>query len=271
MDTPATTPACLIIGTDDHVGAYLARLLDARGLALAALASDGRLLARLGIADAVASVADGDLAAAVADARLVFAIGDGSAERADTLARALYAAAAAPAPPRLIHVADVADLAAPAVRDSVRRVAAARAGGVETANVLLESHDSRFGRRDTLTARIIAAAGSAEPTMTTIIETGPRDWGWTPEYVDAVQRLATRERLVDMVVASGHTLTAAEIADAAFGYFRRRAADHIRIEGTGSAVAAIDPAALKAATGWSASTWGRDLVRALCEGAADRG
>jgi hypothetical protein len=32
----------------------------------------------------------------------------------------------------------------------------------------------------------------------------------------------------------------------------------------------VDTARLKAATGWTASTWGRDLVRALCEGAAAR-
>ena len=30
----------------------------------------------------------------------------------------------------------------------------------------------------------------------------------------------------------------------------------------------VDTARLKTATGWSASTWGRDLMLALCEGAA---
>lgn len=271
MTTPATTPACLIIGVDDHVGAYLARLLDARGVALAGV-GDAGLLTRLGIADAVTPVAGSDVAAAAAESRLVFAISNGSAERADLLATGIDAAKGSA---RLIHVADVADLSLAPVRETITRISAARkASDGEAANLLLEAHDSRFGSRDALTARIIGAAyavaNGETRGMLEISEPGPRDWGWTPEYVDAVQRLANRERLVDMVVASGRTLTAAEMAEAAFGYFKADAAAHLRIEGTGTPVSAIDPAALKAATGWTASTWGRDLVKALCEGAGDR-
>lgn len=269
--TITTTPACLVIGVDNHVGAYLARLLDARGVALAGV-GDPALLARLGIADAVTAVAPTDLAAAAAESRLVFGISDGSAQRADLLASTI---AAAKGRARLIHVADVADLAHAHVRDTIARIGAARKdSGGEAANVLLEAHDSRFGRPDTLTARIIAVAQAAANGeargVTEITEPGPRDWGWTPEYVDAVQRIANRERLTDMVVASGRTLTAAEIADAAFAYFKADAAAHLRIEGAGTTVPPIDPAMLKAATGWTASTWGRDLVKALSEGAGDR-
>jgi len=57
----------------------------------------------------------------------------------------------------------------------------------------------------------------------------------------------------------------------AFAYFRREAADHVHITGVGEARPPINPAPVKAATGWSASTYGKDLVRAICEGAADRG
>jgi hypothetical protein len=270
-----TSPACLIIGIDNHVGAYLARLLDARGVALAGVGDD-RLVARLGIADSVTAVAPADAAAAAGAARLVFAVSNGDAERADTIAVSLASAAAAAQPPRVIHIADVAALDAPAVRDTLRRITAARAGGrIETANALLEAHDSRLGPSDSLLAQITSAAWRAAqsdaPPPLTITEPGPRDWGWTPEYVDAVARLAMRPTMVDLVVASGHTLSAAEMVEHAFGFFRRDAADHIRIDGSGAAVAAINPAPVKAATGWSASTFGRDLVRAICEGAADRG
>ena len=260
-----SSPACLIIGIDNHVGAYLARLLDARGVALAGVGEPG-LVTRLGIADAITPVAAADTAAAAAQARLVFAISDGSAAHADRLAAGIDAAKATT---RLIHVADVVDLKLAPVRDTLARITAAKARG-EAANVLLEAHDSRFGTRATLPAQIIAVAHAGDPAVREIAEPGPRDWGWTPEYVDAVQRLATRERLVDMVVASGHTLTAAEMADAAFAYFRRNIADHIRIAGSGTAAAPIAIAAAKAATGWTASTWGRDLIKALCEGAGEK-
>ena len=271
-----TIPACLIIGIDNHVGAYLARLLDASGVALAGIGDD-RLVTRLGIADKVAAVAPADATAVAGAARLVFAISNGDAERADTIAASLASAAAAALPPRVIHVADIAALDAPAVRDTLRRITAARAGNrIETATALLEAHDSRLGPADTLLAQITGAAwraaqGDAHSPMLVVTEPGPRDWGWTPEYVDAVARLAMRPTMVDLVVASGHTLSAAQMAEHAFGFFRRDAADHVRITGAGAAVAAINPAPVKAATGWSASTFGRDLVRAICEGAADRG
>jgi hypothetical protein len=271
-----SSPACLIIGLDNHVGAYLARLLDARGVGLAGT-GDPRLLQRLGIADAIAPVPATDAAAATRSARLVFAVSDGSAARADTIAESLAFAASMDAPPRVIHVADVAALDSPVVRETLRRVSQARMGdGVETANALLEAHDSRLGPADSLLARITAAAWRAaqtdEPTAPPLVipETGPRDWGWTPEYVDAVARLAMRPTLVDLVVASGHLLSASDMATHAFAYFRRNAAEHVKILGTGADVAAVNPAPVKAATGWSASTYGRDLVRAICEGAADR-
>lgn len=261
---------CLVIGVDNHIGAYLARLLDARGVGgRGRLAGTGEnnLLTSLGIADSVEIIAPADTAVVAADARLVFAINDGSAERADLLADVVGRIAAKPQAPRLLHVADVADLARLTVRDSLRRVR--DAPGVEAATILLEAHDSRLGRPDTIMAQVIAAAARADAPPVTFTETGAQDWGWTPEYVDAVQRMAARDRLTDMVVASGHRLTVAEIAAHAHGYFRTGSAP-VTVTGTGSTTSAIDTAPLLAATGWRATTVGRDLVRALCEGVGDR-
>lgn len=258
---------CLVIGVDNHIGAYLVRLLDARGVGGLAGIGGGSLLSRLGIADSVEMIAPDDAAAMAAEARLVFAINDGSAERADLIADVIDRIAAKAQPPRLIHVADVADLARPSVRDSLQRVR--KAPGIEAATILLEAHDSRLGRPDTIMAQVIGAAARADAPSVTFAETGPRDWGWTPEYVDAVQRMATRDRLTDMVVASGHRLTVAEIADHAHGYFRKATAP-VTVTGSGSGDNPIDTTPLLAATGWRATTVGRDLVRALCEGAGDR-
>jgi GDP-D-mannose dehydratase len=269
--TAMTQAQCLVIGIDNHVGAYLARLLDARGFAKAgglAGVGDSGLVQRLGIAESLAPLADADAADAATKARLIFAVSDGSAARADMIAQVMAAAGSAARPVRLVHIADMADLALAPVRDTIRRVAATRPR--PCVNALLEAHDSRLGRADTLTARIIAAAKAGSNDRLAIAETGPRDWGWTPEYVDAVVRLALGNQLTDIVVASGHRLTAAEIADHAFGYFRRRAADHIEITGAGSEQPPINAAAVTAATGWKAMTTGRDLVHALCEGAGDR-
>ncbi len=267
--------SALILGVDDHVGAYLARLLDARGVLVSGVAS-GRAglpdaIGGLGIGDAV-TMLDPDAAIAAAGAGtpgVIFAIaGDGNAAIIDAAAAGV----------RLAHVVEIDQLRLdPAAMAAARRIADLRQTQQRLAfNAILHPHDSRFGPRDSLPARVTGAAfraanGAAAPLE--LVETGPRDWGWTPEYVDAVLRLAALPVLRDAAVASGHALTTAEFAEHAFAHFGKSAADHVTIlpgataPDTTSATAA---AALKAATGWSASTHGRDLIRALSEGAASR-
>jgi GDP-D-mannose dehydratase len=272
----------LILGSNGAVGGYLARLLQARGANVFGVTdnSANNALSALGIADAVVPVAPAEAAALAANLRdaTIFAINDGSAEQAALVAEVLAAAAAAPTAPRLCHVADADTLRRnPALLQQAKRVAEYRRdNGRRAVNAILHAHDSRLGAADTLPARITAAAWRAAQSDGTPIldltETGPRDWGWTAEYVDAVARLAALDCPIDLAIGSGHSLDVAEFAKHAFEFFKRDADQHVRIELAlhGSPEPAVDTDRLKTATGWSASTWGRDLVRALCEGAASR-
>jgi GDPmannose 4,6-dehydratase len=272
----------LILGSNGAVGGYLARLLQARGANVFGVTdnSANNALSALGIADAVVPVAPAEAAALAANLRdaTIFAINDGSAEQAALVAEVLAAAAAAPTAPRLCHVADADTLRRnPALLQQTKRVAEYRRdNGRRAVNAILHAHDSRLGAADTLPARITAAALRAARSDATPIldlaETGPRDWGWTAEYVDAVARLAALDRPIDLAIGSGHSLNVAEFAKHAFEFFKRDADQHVRIEPAlhGSPEPAVDTDRLKTTTGWSASTWGRDLVRALCEGAASR-
>ncbi|WP_426166377.1 GDP-mannose 4,6-dehydratase [Sandarakinorhabdus sp. DWP1-3-1] len=265
--------SALILGVDDHVGAYLARLLDARGVRVTGVkagVAGPDAIAELGIGAAVALTDDPVAAAAGAD--VVFAVAaNGLEAQIDNIL-----AAARPGL-RIAHVVDRDRLQRD--RDAAaraRRIAEARAAdGRPWFNAILHPHDSRLGPTDNLAARITAAAWRAsrgEPERLELVESGPQDWGWTPEYVDAVLRLAALPQVRDAAVATGHTLTTAEFAGHAFEFFGKDAADHVTIlPGTAAEPdTGVAAAALKAATGWSASTWGRDLVRALGEGAAGR-
>ncbi|PZN92532.1 MAG: hypothetical protein DCF31_15895 [Alphaproteobacteria bacterium] len=267
--------SALILGVDDHVGAYLARLLDARGVrveGVAAGVAGPDAIAELGIGAAVAMTDDPLRAAAGVD--VVFAI-PGAADSLDARIEAILADARPGL--RIAHVVDRDRLQRDrATADRARRIAEQRgAAGRPWFNAILHPHDSRLGPTDNLAARVTAAAWRAsqgQPERLELVETGPQDWGWTPEYVDAVLRLAALPQVRDAAIATGHTLTAAEFAHHAYDFFGQSAADHVTIlpgpaAATDTGVAA---AALKATTGWSASTWGRDLVRALGEGAAGR-
>lgn len=274
----------LILGAEGAIGGYLARLLHARGTRVTAVVgsteSSVGALAALGIADDIALLpaTAAPALAAGAGSTTIYAINDGSAARAALIAEVF--AAAAPAA-RLTHVTDAALLRrAPAVRGQADAIAALRRdGGRHAVNAILHAHDSRLGPADALPARITRAAwAAAQPgadpgaNPLDIAETGPRDWGWTPEYVDAVIRLAGLATPVDLAIGSGTALSVADFVAHAFAFFRRDPAPHVRIlAGDGAIEAAVDVERLRAATGWSATTHGRDLVRALCEGAAGRG
>jgi GDPmannose 4,6-dehydratase len=274
----------VVIGADTPTGAYLARLLDARGVGVSGVmtgeSADGGPLASLGIADAVVPVPAAKIAGLIAavPGMAVFAVaGDMAIDAAIDAA----ADAAAEAPGRRFCQVVEIDLlrTSPALVARVQRLAALRRDtGAAFATALLHLHDSRLAPPDTLAGRItIAAFRAAQPlaaaNILEVTETGPRDWGWTPEYVDAVIRVAALDRPVDVAVGSGTRLSVTGFAREAFGFFGLDAADHVRIEPQAAGIPAenpVDTARLKAVTGWQASTTGRDLVRALCEGAAGR-
>ncbi len=271
----------VILGADSPVGGYLARLLQARGQTVFAVGGHaGGALAALGsLADVnlVDSAEAAALSGRLADATvyLVRQPGDG-----DTVATMLAAFATAPAALRIAHVVDAAALReAPALLATAKTVAGLRRDhGRHAVNAILHAHDSRLGPITSLAGRVTDAAWRAakgESVRLELVETGPQDWGWTAEYVDAVGRIAALPAPLDLAVGSGHCLTTAEFVEHAFGFFRIAAADHVHIHAGGAAAEPpaeppIDTARLKTATGWSATTYGRDLVRALCEGAASR-
>ena len=133
-----------------------------------------------------------------------------------------------------MHVVDDDTLRrSPLLLAQAKQIAALRRdAGRKAANVILRAHDSRLGPADSLPARIIAAAWAAGQDaplpLLEIAETGPRDWGWTAEYVDAVARIAGLDRPVDFAIGSGHTLTVAEMVEHAFAFFKRDPAGWFR-------------------------------------------
>jgi GDPmannose 4,6-dehydratase len=88
---------------------------------------------------------------------------------------------------------------------------------------ILFNHESPLRPERFVTRKIIASAcriagGSGERLRlgnTTI----QRDWGWAPEYVDAMWRMLQREEADDFVIATGKSHSLAEFAELAFRHF----------------------------------------------------
>lgn len=266
------SPQSLVIGADNHVGAYLARLLAARGERVSVIGDS--LLAPLGIVDDVEPVTDVDALRRAGDCSAIYFVEDGGLLGERIFPELLAAMDRAAAKARVINIVDHALIARnAAARARVRDIVVQRSeAGLNAANAVLHAHDSRLGPSDSLPARIIAqfaaCKAGAQPAPAHIPDPGPQDWGWTAEYVDAVQRIARLPRPMDVQIATGHPMSAQDMIAHAGEWFGIDPAPLFTTAADCGQAATPDPdiARLRKVTGWSASTWGRDLVRTLAEG-----
>jgi GDPmannose 4,6-dehydratase len=111
-----------------------------------------------------------------------------------------------------------------------------RGRGLHVATCIFFNHESPRRPLAFVTRKITAAAARIGAEGSGVIRLGNldarRDWGWAPDYVDAMVRAVRHEIASDYVVATGETHTVAEFAEAAL----RRAGfaddwrDHIEVD-----------------------------------------
>lgn len=113
-----------------------------------------------------------------------------------------------------------------------------RSKGLHVASCILFNHESPQRPTTFVTRKITAAAARIGRDGHGVVRLGNlearRDWGWAPDYVDAMVRAARHDRGDDFVIATGATHTVAQFAEAAL----RRAgvgdawADHVEVDPT---------------------------------------
>ncbi|TRW14882.1 GDP-mannose 4,6-dehydratase [Glacieibacterium frigidum] len=261
----------LILGIGGQDGAYLARLLVARGQTVAGTTRGGGVswrLAELQVGTEVAVHADDDIAATIAatqPATIYDLRGPAPREAVDVqpLLDRTRALLAAQGGARLLVAGAGEDPAfdpdfAAAKAAVAALVAEARAGGAFAVTAHLSEHASRLSP-NTVAARLIAqvVAERAETRLAALDRV--HDWGWAPEYVDALALMLAARTPADHAIATGVPMTEAE--------FAAHVAEYL---GLGAAARASAPPAtaptVSRVPGWRAFTHGRDLVRTLCEG-----
>ncbi len=140
----------------------------------------------------------------------------------------------------------------------------------------LYNHESPYRRPEFVTTKIIRAAidinhGSREKLVLGDLS-APVDWGWAPDYVDAMTRILHLDRPGDFVIATGEPHTVSEFAQLAFAGVGLDWREHVE-ENPGIITKRKlglvgDPAKLKAATGWSPTVTFEGMIRKLLEAAA---
>jgi len=144
--------------------------------------------------------------------------------------------------------------------------------GLFACSGILFNHESplrpeRFVTRKIVAAACRIAAGSQEKLHLGNISI-QRDWGWAPEYVEAMWSMLQQERPADYVIATGETYTLEEFTAIAFACVGLDWCDHVvsdprLFRPTELAVGKANPAKALKQLGWQAKYKMRDVVEMM--------
>ena len=146
--------------------------------------------------------------------------------------------------------------------------------GLYACSGILFNHESslrpaRFVTRKVVQAACRIASGSGEKLK--IGETRvQRDWGWAPEYVEAMWLMLQQPRAQDFVIATGETHSLNAFIEATFAavgldWRAHTETDPALMRAADIAESHADPGLAKAVLGWQARTRMRDLVGILVD------
>lgn len=144
--------------------------------------------------------------------------------------------------------------------------------GLFACNGILFNHESPLRPARFVTRKIVAAAcriaEGADETLTLGRLDIVRDWGWAPEYVDAMWRMLQAEVPDDFVIATGHSCSLADFialvfADVGLDWRNHVVSDPSFFRPLDIACSAGDPDKAKRVLGWNAKVQVRDVVSNL--------
>ena len=121
-----------------------------------------------------------------------------------------------------------------------------------------------------ITAGVAAVASGAQRELRLGNLEARRDWGYAPEYVEAMWRMLQQDTPDDYVVATGETHSVREFVEIAFSMAGLDSQKHVMIDPELYRPAEVDllignPAKARARLGWEPRTRFEDLVRRMVE------
>lgn len=149
--------------------------------------------------------------------------------------------------------------------------------GLYAANGILFNHESPLRPNRYVTKKIVAGACRIKAGLQKQLELGAltiqRDWGWAPEYVDAMWRILQHEEADDFVIATGVTSSLMEFVEVVFGELDLDWHDYVKFDEAYSRPSDIsrshaDPAKAHAKLAWKARFVMSDVVRMMLKAEA---
>ena len=146
--------------------------------------------------------------------------------------------------------------------------------GLFAVSGILFNHESPRRGREFVTRKISEAVARIKLGLQGELALGNldarRDWGFAPEYVDAMWRMLQQAEPEDFVIGTGETHSPQEFVDLAFRHVGLDPKDFVRVDPRFLRPAEVDmlladPRKAKAKLGWRAKTSFADLVKIMVD------
>jgi GDPmannose 4,6-dehydratase len=151
--------------------------------------------------------------------------------------------------------------------------------GLFACSGLLCNHESPFRPTRYVTQKIVRGAMDVATGRARTLELGSlslaRDWGWAPEYVEAMVRMIEFGSPEDFVIATGETNTLEDFVAATFACFTLNWREHVVrndafLRPADIAYSSADPGKAERLLGWKATKRMHDVIHLLVEAERSR-
>ena len=139
---------------------------------------------------------------------------------------------------------------------------------------ILSNHESPLRPKRFVTQKIIQGVKDIKRGKIKNIHLGNleiwRDWGWAPEYVEAMHLMLTCETANDYLIASGHTISLLDFVRLAFSWVGLEPDDHLISDSSllrpnDVRYSSMDPTLIKKELGWQAKITPEVIVQRMIE------
>ena len=137
---------------------------------------------------------------------------------------------------------------------------------------ILFNHESplrhpRFVTKKIIDSAVIISNGSSEKLRLGNLKIS-RDWGWAPEYVEAMWLMLQMEKPDDFIIATGRTSSLEDFVSLAFGHFNLNWKEYViqdkdLFRPSDIAVSKADPQKATDILGWKAKCYLKDIVEKM--------
>ena len=152
--------------------------------------------------------------------------------------------------------------------------------GLYACSGILYNHESPLRPHRFVTRKIVSAAARIAGGSNEKLRLGnlsiERDWGWAPEYVEAMWLMLQQDSARDYVIATGEANKLSDFVDASFREAGLDWRDHVEVDAallrpTDITRGVGDPTLAARDLGWRAKNRMRDVVRLMLEAERARG